>query len=75
MRMSDIKLGMRLVAVGNYADCIKTGDEYKVYLIGGELTIACRGASGIVKARCHHSIQEEFADENEEIPELVELKS
>lgn len=69
MRLNTIKQGMRLKAVGDYADCIHTGEEFLVESNHrDELFIRCDHGKG------EHVLGEEFADEEGEIPEL-ELQS
>lgn len=63
MNRRDIKPGMKLKAVGDYADCIKKGDTFVVVsLHRGDLSIACRAGG--------HIIGPDFADAHGEIPEL-----
>ncbi len=69
MRLADIRPGMKLVAVGAYADCINEGDRFVAYEAHGALNIACRGGGGASPGRCHHELKT-TADESGDIPEL-----
>lgn len=70
VRLEDIKAGMKLKAVGNYADCIKAGDEFTVYDLSGSPHIRCRGPDGMLgPGGCHHGLAS-AADDAGEIPEL-----
>ncbi len=71
MRLNEITEGMKLRAVGDYADCIKVGDEFVAYRAHDALNISCRGDGGVSPGRCHHALDECFADANGEIPELM----
>lgn len=74
MKLSDIRLGMTLKAVGRYADCIFEGDTYVVkarlldrvssFFTGKPpgLYIECGAGS--------HELDEDFADDEGHIPEL-----
>lgn len=68
MKFKDIKAGMKLSAVGDYADCIVTGDQYVAYEKDSGLYVACRGSGGVVKASCHHELASTAS--KGEIPEL-----
>lgn len=69
MKFADIKPGMKLKAVGNYADCIKTGDEFVAYEAHDALKIACRGSGGSKPGKCHHDLKSTVWKRGE-IPEL-----
>ncbi len=68
MKLADIKPGMKLTAVGSYANCIHKGRTYEVSARPpkGELYITCSNGS--------HLLDEEMVHENGDIPELELFK-
>lgn len=65
LKAADLEEGMKLVAVGDYADCIKKGDRFTVARApDGELCIACR------KANWHTFDDGNFVTDDGTIPEL-----
>jgi hypothetical protein len=42
MHIKDVKIGMKLKANSDYADCILAGDEFEVFEIEGSPHITCR---------------------------------
>lgn len=70
MRLADINPGMKLLCIGDYADCIHTGRTYEALELDGEMYITCDGGEG--DGPQLHNITDS-CDDKGEWPEFVPL--